>query len=153
VVFDRGRFAPATSSGRRLLAHELAHVVQQDRLPIALLQRDIDPETGTAWATLSPSARQQADDLFDDCGRRIAELLSSQKTRSGVLRSAWIGFYTKLQTQVAAADADAKLPGLQNRYDDFTNKMYELVAGFRDEWSVIERLYRDEHRWLVSLKS
>jgi hypothetical protein len=30
VVFDAGEYSPATSEGRRLLAHELAHVVQQD---------------------------------------------------------------------------------------------------------------------------
>lgn len=29
VVFDSGRFAPHTTQGRRLLAHELTHVVQQ----------------------------------------------------------------------------------------------------------------------------
>jgi hypothetical protein len=29
LVFARGRFAPSTPSGRRLLAHELAHAVQQ----------------------------------------------------------------------------------------------------------------------------
>ena len=31
VVFDRGQYAPATRAGRRLIAHELAHVVQQSR--------------------------------------------------------------------------------------------------------------------------
>ena len=31
VVFGSGRFAPASGEGRRLLAHELAHVVQQRR--------------------------------------------------------------------------------------------------------------------------
>jgi Domain of unknown function (DUF4157) len=31
IVFGYGRFAPATDRGRRLLAHELAHVVQQRR--------------------------------------------------------------------------------------------------------------------------
>lgn len=30
VVFAEGRFAPGTESGRRLLAHELTHVVQQE---------------------------------------------------------------------------------------------------------------------------
>ncbi len=29
VVFGAGQFAPATHAGRRLLAHELTHVVQQ----------------------------------------------------------------------------------------------------------------------------
>jgi hypothetical protein len=30
ITFDAGQYAPGTQSGRRLLAHELAHVVQQD---------------------------------------------------------------------------------------------------------------------------
>lgn len=33
VVFDRGRFAPETAAGRQLVAHELAHVVQQGAQP------------------------------------------------------------------------------------------------------------------------
>ncbi len=33
VVFGAGQYAPGTSEGRRLLAHELAHVVQQRRAP------------------------------------------------------------------------------------------------------------------------
>jgi hypothetical protein len=33
VVFGQGRFAPGTSAGRRLLAHELVHVVQQADRP------------------------------------------------------------------------------------------------------------------------
>jgi len=35
IAFSFGRFAPDTQSGRRLLAHELAHVVQQSRGGIA----------------------------------------------------------------------------------------------------------------------
>ncbi len=33
VVFDAGQYAPQTRAGRRLLAHELAHVVQQRSAP------------------------------------------------------------------------------------------------------------------------
>jgi hypothetical protein len=40
VVFGAGSYAPASAEGRRLIAHELAHVVQQ---------------SGTSPATLSPS--------------------------------------------------------------------------------------------------
>ncbi|VWX57033.1 conserved hypothetical protein [Burkholderiales bacterium 8X] len=42
IVFAAGRFAPGTDTGRRLLAHELAHVVQQGAGP-ASLQRDNPP--------------------------------------------------------------------------------------------------------------
>ena len=35
IVFDRGHYAPATPWGRRLLAHELTHVIQQGERPVA----------------------------------------------------------------------------------------------------------------------
>ena len=41
IVFAEGRYAPATSAGGRLLAHELAHVIQQGGAG-GLLQRDDD---------------------------------------------------------------------------------------------------------------
>jgi hypothetical protein len=45
VVFGEGRYAPGSSSGSRLLAHELAHVVQQESSPGApRLQRKEDPD-------------------------------------------------------------------------------------------------------------
>jgi hypothetical protein len=67
VVFDAGRFAPDTRDGRRLLAHELTHVVQQSdsggeqvgshktshRAGGASVQRD-----AAQGASLVPSARE-----------------------------------------------------------------------------------------------
>jgi len=50
VVFASGTYEPDTCSGRRLLAHELAHVAQQDahaQLRGAVIQRDNDkPKSG-----------------------------------------------------------------------------------------------------------
>ena len=42
IVFGRGRYAPATSEGKHLLAHELAHTIQQGlqtQAPIAVQRR------------------------------------------------------------------------------------------------------------------
>jgi hypothetical protein len=39
VVFGAGRYSPGTTEGRRLLAHELAHVFQQGFMPAASLKR------------------------------------------------------------------------------------------------------------------
>ncbi len=39
IVFAAGQYAPRTSSGARLLAHELTHVVQQEQMPAPLVQR------------------------------------------------------------------------------------------------------------------
>jgi hypothetical protein len=43
IVFGAGKYAPETESGRRLLAHELTHVVQQRRGADAVIRRQ--PET------------------------------------------------------------------------------------------------------------
>jgi hypothetical protein len=39
IVFDAGKFAPSTNDGRRLLAHELTHVVQQRGQRFTCIQR------------------------------------------------------------------------------------------------------------------
>ena len=43
VVFGAGQYAPGTSMGRRLMGHELTHVVQQGRLPRDRLQSEPVP--------------------------------------------------------------------------------------------------------------
>lgn len=59
IVFGADRFDPSSSAGRRLLAHELAHVVQQRRAGQPALQRDEkkDPPKDTA----QPAAPAQPD--------------------------------------------------------------------------------------------
>lgn len=52
VVFGRGKYRPGTPDGRRLLGHELAHVVQQGAAPP--LMRSDERDTG---ADVSPSLR------------------------------------------------------------------------------------------------
>lgn len=39
IVFARGQYTPDTPAGMRLLAHELAHVMQQGREPVPVLRR------------------------------------------------------------------------------------------------------------------
>lgn len=55
IVFDRGRYAPETGRGRLLLAHELAHVVQQQGG--ASLQRSV---SGSASDACEREARSAA---------------------------------------------------------------------------------------------
>ena len=44
IYFGGGRYAPATRSGRALLGHELAHVVQQEGTPASGVRIDESPE-------------------------------------------------------------------------------------------------------------
>ncbi|WP_257389598.1 DUF4157 domain-containing protein, partial [Tahibacter caeni] len=51
IVFGAGRYAPQTSAGRALIAHELAHVVQRDAAP-GIVQRSCSDATFcTPYAT------------------------------------------------------------------------------------------------------
>jgi outer membrane protein OmpA-like peptidoglycan-associated protein len=64
VVFGAGLYAPTTSVGQRLLAHELAHVLQQSGggLPRQTIQRQ-------AEATADPSQNASRADLYSPGGR------------------------------------------------------------------------------------
>ncbi|MFP3556886.1 DUF4157 domain-containing protein [Paraburkholderia sp. SIMBA_049] len=67
IVFDRGQYAPASGSGRRLLAHELAHVLQQTGRTASgpapgLLRRQAVPAPAKA-ATPAPKPVSLADQL------------------------------------------------------------------------------------------
>jgi Domain of unknown function (DUF4157) len=42
IVFANGRYSPHTDDGKRLLAHELAHTVQQSERPSAIVRRTPD---------------------------------------------------------------------------------------------------------------
>src|SRR5262249_25111283 len=44
IVFGEGEYSPATTSGRRLLAHELAHVVASPGGAVGLMHRSLDRE-------------------------------------------------------------------------------------------------------------
>jgi hypothetical protein len=59
VVFGAGQYSPATAQGHRLLAHELAHVVQQGQAAtsVSLLQRQVTPAQPAPKVQIFPGAR------------------------------------------------------------------------------------------------
>ena len=86
VVFGTGEYAPDTSRGARLLAHELTHVVQQDAMPQShLIQRDgmgdvhlaeacsdlIDKIRGTpAFKALNVDSRRLTEEIIAEIRKR-----------------------------------------------------------------------------------
>lgn len=57
IIFGAGRYAPATREGRRLMAHELVHVMQQTAVPQQRIQRQA-PDTGKTGK--APASRDLA---------------------------------------------------------------------------------------------
>lgn len=80
IVFGEGRYQPSTSEGQRLLAHELAHVLQQSHLGPSL-QREPDsacsaPDRQAKFNTAVERARAMnalAQALLPDKRRRAAQ--------------------------------------------------------------------------------
>lgn len=62
IAFASGQYAPSTGEGRRLLAHELAHVVQQQAAPARLMRA---PDDKTPAPRHFYYDRTNFDDLFD----------------------------------------------------------------------------------------
>jgi hypothetical protein len=52
IAFGAGRYAPATHGGRRLIAHELAHVMQQSRVQGGVVQRQPAGNTDATYERL-----------------------------------------------------------------------------------------------------
>jgi len=62
IVFDKGQYAPTPSAGRRLLAHELTHVVQQGNAGIGTRRNSstgAHPSSLARRSTLSPMLQRE----------------------------------------------------------------------------------------------
>jgi hypothetical protein len=67
IVFNQGQYSPETESGKRLLAHELTHVVQQNGVQRTMIQRQVidrNVTTNQALLTQLGLTRQQVVDAI-----------------------------------------------------------------------------------------
>jgi hypothetical protein len=77
VVFGAGQFSPNTMTGRRLLAHELTHVVQQGSMSLA------PTEIGALGDPAEQEAEAFAREIGDVEARRVGETLPTPREFSG----------------------------------------------------------------------
>jgi len=55
IVLGAGQYTEGSRAGRRLLAHELTHTLQQARSRTSTIQRDPDPNSTSPWGLTLPS--------------------------------------------------------------------------------------------------
>ncbi|HEY0106165.1 MAG TPA: DUF4157 domain-containing protein, partial [Rhizomicrobium sp.] len=76
IAFGTGQYAPASDAGKGLLAHELAHTVQQSASTAPVIQRAVDEKAALAWYANDPDGKkveftpQLAAQLWDACGAK-----------------------------------------------------------------------------------
>jgi hypothetical protein len=120
VVFGAGEYAPESAAGRKLLAHELAHVVQQSHMPSTpqtSIQRQASPSASNA---ADARARAATELIVDDSA---AELGAGQMRKSE--------FLSELRTTVCATANEAMAetgrntegcPYIDNWFDYYRDK-------------------------------
>ena len=133
IVFNAGRYAPKTSAGQRLLAHELTHVVQQRNVAPGLahsaaLQMDtgedaFEREAKSVADSLTSSERLQVSRMNQREGR-----ISRQPDEEGLHTPAHSNSGGLLPYREAMEELDRKL------YEEYTRN----CAGIR----ILERLER-----------
>lgn len=146
IVFGEGQYAPQTSEGKRLLAHELTHVVQeqfhdttlsQDK---SILRRQPAPNNQAAQA---PQGDQAAQALIDEYtnwwGLNLQEEKLAQRLVS-IAREGHYAFVTQVINKLASSDRDDVA---QDMMESFAIK--ELIQIARNpEGAAMLKLMADE---------
>jgi hypothetical protein len=84
IAFASGRYDPAGPEGGRLLAHELAHVVQQSRSSTEAIHRD---EAATATGTSAAPARRDYEEFVDEAIRFLDASRDNYRTVAQVAQA------------------------------------------------------------------
>lgn len=87
IVFDRGSYTPVTDKGRQLLAHELAHVVQQSGAIGSEAQLQVGEPTDAAEREADEAARTRVNDAPAKISRQTGRLSLQRKWDWG--RAGW----------------------------------------------------------------
>lgn len=130
VVFGAGQYAPQTSQGRRLLAHELAHVVQQTTpsSPSLRMQRQQPAQQTTRVALTTTGQCRDA--------RAIAEAIPGARAMANTAFNWFLSFGTRDRARVALllranflSDADNVRDTVEDRILSISNRLSSAQTG------------------------
>ena len=139
LVFGAGQYAPRTSSGKMLLAHELTHVAQQRDQQTPALQRQL--EVGPADDHFEREANRMADEVVFGAGSRATLEPVSSEAPAKLQRAmdspaaATEAKSTPTPTGMALVveDDDQSLQPGQMRKGEFLNKLQISICAAADE--------------------
>jgi outer membrane protein OmpA-like peptidoglycan-associated protein len=139
VVFATGRFAPETNSGRSLLAHELAHTVQQSgNLPAA------DLEVGVPTGPLEEAAARASGSAL--AGRRpqpqiLAAVRLQRQSAAGLSTPLSEGLVENASSHLASALGSATLEGFGTGSSQLTPRHLAEIRALSRQIVLLMRRY------------
>jgi len=101
IAFDRGQYAPETSAGKRLLAHELTHVLQQGGDEIS----PVGPGTreSTSGGQQAALQRDATDDLADEIAHDLDKYVAQNASPYDHILEVFHKLDSDIEDNVAAA--------------------------------------------------
>jgi Domain of unknown function (DUF4157) len=139
VVFDAGRFAPATKRGRQLLAHELSHVVQQRNVGSCAVQQSLEIGSSddpfeieadeTARRVTEEMEPGEADRSLSDAPARLQRATAAAPG----LASAAPATPSPQAAMFLVEDDTKEIQAGQMRKGEFLDKLQAAVCGAADE--------------------
>lgn len=126
IVFSHGAYVPHALHGKRLLAHELAHVVQQTAAPsiVPTVQRKPQPAAPT---TTQGKWYQEVLDKVLDAERRMDEV---RKAGSYPFPPPYYDDYKSLLTLCEAVDSQPRV-AVKKKLEDFSRNGFGLYVGMQ----------------------
>lgn len=132
IVFGAGRFAPETLPGRKLIAHELTHVVQQSGGSTASGRQAANAATKQSAAApiqrapAQPTLKSEGVDLNDPVSDKTAAAIDAVLARSRTLR-AYVGDKLKGGFKIAEQGKFVK-ESIDNNFDNAYQNAYGAQA-------------------------
>lgn len=127
IVFGAGQFAPETNAGRRLIAHELTHVVQQSNADGDWMgqnheKRDLSPRIAPARPRIARAGRTMLSRATVRAGNVAAEI-----NYGDLIRIPAADFVTAIQSRYSTYTGSALDPAVVAQLTAFTPGQQEWV--------------------------
>lgn len=116
VVFGAGEYAPRTDAGKRLLAHELTHTVQQGAAPV---RRDFDGERPTLSISRNPDLEVNRWAIAGTVG--VAEKHGENLEKLAKMVDAEAESWRCIRPIAMARATDPRPPDFDERYDRYVS--------------------------------
>jgi hypothetical protein len=127
IVFNEGQFAPGTDSGKRLLSHELTHVIQQSAQKI---QPAIIQKQPGVHPTVTPRGPNPADCLNTLCDTYERRATPTNDAAAHTLTTDWLtAALACIHNNAVASNASHQQEIVQNEESELQHEVDELNNG------------------------
>ncbi|WP_373396419.1 DUF4157 domain-containing protein [Algoriphagus halophilus] len=147
IYFNSGKFETNTPNGKKLMAHELTHVLQQNdgiRKPTTI-QKEEEPHTN-----LTSDEKQSLDSLYEsyidltNSESLIGRIARADEISPSVTRKKYLGDLQKLGSKMITINSVSELQSFADSLNSLEEDYYKITGEGLNEWQSIKKQYENE---------